>query len=196
MTNRELDQLLKSASTPGRADGYWRDFPKRVTAKLHWQLAPTNTHSRSKVNVILAWSFGLATVFVAAGLLIKFRPVHSSVAVDDQLAAARKCYREIEALFPNQVQGIVFDAQGPRMLIADAPNVPRSTPFYLKICGPKGCESFVTFSGQQVQIEGENCEVLADAQDRLMLVGNHQVWPGNGSGGAIRVEAQPLEAAL
>lgn len=196
MNDRELDQLLKSARIPGRADDYWRGFPKKVTAKLHWLPARAEAHHRHKTSTRLIWSLGLATLLVGMALYIEYRPDRPSVRADNQLAAARKCYQEMEALFPNQVEGIVFDEQGPRMIIADRPNVPNSTPFYLKICGPGGCKSFVTFSGQQVQYRGENCEVLADGRDGVLLVGKHQVWSSADSGDAIRIEARPLEAAL
>jgi hypothetical protein len=187
---------LKSARIPEGTEDYWRDFPRKVTARLHWQSAPATARRGNQPNDLLIWSLGLASLFVVMGLFFAHRPARPSAPADGQLAAARKCYHEMEALFPNQVAGIVFDQQGPRMIIADRPNVPSSTPFYLKICGPGGCESFVTFSGQQVHFNGENCEVLADAQDRVVLVGNHQVWSSADSGDAIRIEATPLEAAL
>jgi hypothetical protein len=65
----------------------------------------------------------------------------------------------------------------------------------LKICGPDGCQRFVTFSGQEIRVNGEACEVLVDHQGRVVLVGRDTVWSGSestGKAGNFRIEARPL----
>lgn len=195
MTDNELDQRLKSAPVPNRPEGYWSDFPKKVTAKLHWQSQAAGTASSRpgrQPGFFLAWGLGFAAVLVVIGLLVPRQPHQPVKLANDQLPEIRKCYAEFEALFPKQLKAIVFDGQGPHMILADKADVPESAPLYLKVCGPKGCEGFVTFSGQNIRVNGEDCEVLADAQGKVMLVGNHQVWLQGRSGGALSVEARLL----
>src|SRR5205807_3264137 len=111
------------------------------------------------------------------------------------LAEAAKYIREIEALFPNQLQAIVLDQKGARLLLADHSNVPASPPLYLKICGPYGCQRFVTFSGQQIRINDDLCDVLIDRQGNVLLVGRELLWSSSepaGKARPYRIEAKPL----
>jgi hypothetical protein len=202
MDNNELDQLLKSVPTPKKGDDYWKEFPKRVTAKLHWQANRTEstaTNSFFTMRRLAGFATGLAAVCVIVGFIsarLHNQSGHDAHRDAGQYAEVKKYYEEIEALFPNQMQGIVFDGQGPHLIIADKANIPKSQPFYVRVCSPKGCQGFVTFSGQEIQVNGDKCEVLADANGQIMLVGNKRVWSGNQTSGAIRVEARPLTAML
>jgi hypothetical protein len=196
MNDRELDQLLRSAQLPARPDDYWRDFPKRITAKLHWLPRPSAPTVYQRLDSLLAWGLGVATICLAVIFVIHSRPAVQTArpgpAKDEQLAEARKCYREFEGLFTNQLQAIVFDQKGPRMILSDKANLPNSTPLYVKVCGPAGCVAFVTFSGQHIPFNGENCEVLADGRDEVMLVGNRHVWSQSDASAAVHIEARLL----
>ena len=198
MNNDELDSLLKSAAPTARADGYWDEFPKKVTAKLCWQsqAAAQPQIERARRPGWPAWAFGLAAGFVVVGFAIGFWRGQAGGDNDRQFDQAQKYYREIASLFPNQLQAIVLDADGPHLVLADKPDVPDSTPYYVKICGSDGCHSFVTFSGQQVQVNGEKCEVLADARGQVFVVGTHAVWSEASPSGAVRVMARPLPVVL
>lgn len=195
MNNNELDQILKSAATPERPESYWQELPKRITAKLQWQAEiPTRAALRSgrALKPLLAWGLSLAAVCIGIGFLLKELSHPVSTPADNQLAGVRKCFEELEALFPNQLRGIVFDSEGPRMILADRAEVPNSAPVYLKVCGPKGCAEFITFSGQQIGWNGENFEVLADAQGGILLVGNRQVLSQGIPSPSVRLEAKLL----
>lgn len=196
MTNDELDRLLKSVRVPMRADEFWKEFPKRMTAKIHWQEQRTEQVRASSRRLLPKLGLSFAAACIVIGFIFGLWRGHDSRLDAGQLAQARKYYNEIETLFPNQVQAIVFDRQGPHLILANRANVPNSPPFYVKVCGPKGCEGFVTFSGQQIKVNGENCEVLADDHGRIMLVGNNHVWSANQPSGSVRVEAKPLTAML
>jgi hypothetical protein len=203
MNNNELDKLLKSAGTPEHPEEYWRQFPRKITTKVHWHSqasAQATPRSRQKFKPLLAWGLSLATVCIVVGIMLKptshVKTVANLPARDNELEAARKCYQELEAMFPNQVQAIVFDKEGPHIILSDKANIPDSSPLYLKVCGPKGCQGFVTFSGQQIQFNGENCEVLADAGGQVMLVGSQQVWTGDSPTDAVRIKAGLLEVTL
>ena len=116
-----------------------------------------------------------------------------------ELVAARKYFQEIETLFPGQVQAIVFDQQGSHLVLAEHSNVPADSPLYLKICGPKGCQNYVTFSGQQIHFNGETCEVLLDRHGNVLLVGPQWVLSTAGAPtkhARYQVAARPLETTL
>ncbi len=183
MKNSELDQILKSAPVPDRPGAYWDQFPRRVMAKTD----KLRTHADAETNPPRTEPFwlrshfqfatvglGLAIIGLLLGFVLGFWQGRNLSITGPQLAAARKYFQEIETLFPGQVQAIVFDQQGPHLVLAEHSNVPASSPLYLRVCGPKGCQSYVTFSGQQIRINGETCEVLLDHQDNVLLIG--QDW--------------------
>jgi hypothetical protein len=211
----ELEQLLKSAPVPPRPESYWDSFPRRVMAKIHWlpaetvetvsrPLEPGITPLKRGVNEMPRWrGFRFATLglgMVVIGLLLAyvvgFRQGRNLSITDLQIVAARKYFQEVEALFPGQVQAIVFGQQGAQLVLADKPNVPTSSPIYLRICGPQGCQNYVTFSGQQIRFNGEVCEVLEDHQGNVLLVGRQMVWSSAqaaAKGSRYQIEARPLE---
>jgi len=184
MKNSELDQILKSALVPDRPGAYWDQFTRRVMAKTdrlrtradaetnHPRTEPFWFRSRFQFATV---GLGLAIIGLLVGFVLGFWQGRNLSITGPQLAAARKYFQEIETLFPGQVQAIVFDPQGPHLVLAEHSNVPASSPIYLRICGPKGCQSYVTFSGQQIRINGETCEVLLDHQDNVLLVGQNWV---------------------
>lgn len=200
MNNAELDKLLKSAPVPDRASEFWEQFPKRITARLHWQAnRATVPETASRGLSPLAWALGAAAVcLVFVFVFVNHQNTNITGETAGQVALAEKCYREIESLFPNQVQAIVFDETGPRIVLGEKADVPASTPLYLKICGLRGCQRVVTFSGQQIQVNGETCDVLQDANGNVLLVGKQLVWSSaslNRETGRYRIEARLLEAS-
>jgi hypothetical protein len=206
MNNRELERLLKSAPTPQRPEEYWSQFPPRVMAKIHWREAenrnapPETVGTRWNASLprLAALGFGLAAVCILLGFVLGSWHGRRGLTDAQELAQARKCYREIAGLFPNQLQGLVFDQQGAQLVLAERPDVPASPPLYVKICGPAGCKSFVTFSGQQIRVNGDVFEVLVDHQGDVLVVGRDSAWSSEHSAansGRYRIEAKPLEAA-
>ena len=195
----ELDELLKSARVPDRSGEYWENFSRDVTSRIRRQDASARGELCSPRGArwrVAAWGFGLAAVFFFLGLYLGFWRGRDSGVNSGQMAEVKKYYREIEALFPNQVRAIVFDQQGPHLLLSEQADVPKSPALFLKICGPKGCESLVTFSGQSIKVNGEQFEVLADAQGKVIVVGNNRVWAGGDNSGPIRIQSNPLETVM
>ncbi len=146
-----------------------------------------------------AFALGVAAACIALGFLLGFWRGQRSPSHDPQLAEAQKYFQEVASLFPNQLQAIVFDQQGAHLVLAQEPNLPTSPPLYLKICGPKGTQRFVTFSGQQIRVNGDVCDVLADHQGNVLLVGRRLVWSGaqaSAGSGPYQIEARPLENRL
>ena len=202
MNNAELETLLRSAPVPERTRDYWEQFPKRITAKTYWQTgrpAALETASRSRSNpAAMRWGLGLASACLLVGLILSLwtRQVPNDPAPPP--TQAKQYFHEIATLFPHQVQAIVFDAQGVRFMLADKADVPDSPPLYLKIMGPQGWRSFVTFSGQQIRFNGEDCDVLADGQGNVMLVGRQLLWNSAypaPRAGKYRIAAQTLETS-
>lgn len=198
MKNSELEKLLKSASAPERAPDFWEQFPKRITARIHWQMQRrAATPEAPRPTRPFAWALGAGAICLLLALSFAVHRSQARRAAAGELARVEKCYREIEAMFPNQVQAIIFDDRGPRMILAEQADVPKSPPLYLKICGPRGCQQFVTFSGQQIRVNGDNCDVLQDAAGNVLLAGKQLVWSSASllrRPGKYRIEARQLES--
>ena len=195
MNNDELEQLLKSARVPGREDDYWKDFPRTVTASIRRKAAAERgTQEAPGLRLWLrpVWGIGVAVAcMVIAVVLITWKQSDARKPIG-ALAEEQKYYREIERLFPNQVRAIVFDRQGPHLVLADKAEVPGASPLFVRICGMKGCERVVTFSGQEIQFEGEKYEILADKNGRVMLVGDSRILTEGETSGPITVRSQML----
>jgi hypothetical protein len=194
MTNDELDQLLKSAAVPLRDSASEETFPQRVTQSLRKTPAPTESSPVTFKLNFLIWGTGLATACLAVGFLIGFRNGVSR-GKDPELADAQKYFRELQSLFPNQVRAIIFEKDAPRLLLSETPDVPASSPLFLKICSEKDCRSLVTFSGQRFQLDGEMFEILSDRQGHILLVGKNSVWSSNDPAPTKHrsIQGQPLE---
>jgi hypothetical protein len=207
MNDTELNEVLKRANVPERGADYWERFPSQVTAEI--ERRTQQPHALPNVSNTWSWvsglrsfatkpafAVGVAVVCLTLGFVLGSWKGEHSPANDPQLAVARKYFREIEALFPNQLQAIVFDQQGTHLVLAQEPNLPASPALYLKICGPNGCQRFVTFSGQQIRVNGDVCDVLADHQGNVLLVGRQLLWSGatgNARSGQYQIEARALE---
>lgn len=200
MNDTELHKLLKSASAPKPPPEFWEQLPRRITAKLHWQAnrGPV-VEAGSRGVVWLSWALCAAVAcLVSALLFVSHRNTTASHETAGSFAAAEKCYRESELLFPNQIQSIVFDKTGPRIVLAEKSDVPVSPPLYLKICGPNGCQEIVTFSGQQVRVNGDDCDVLTDAAGNVILAGRQLIWTSQWHttrAGSYHIEARAMEAS-
>ena len=197
MNNIELEKLLKSVPSPQRPPEFWEQLPRRVSTRIHWQ-AKLRTGPGSEARPWWSsWTWGFSAA--AACLVIAFalgnwrgRPANEPNA---QIAQARIYFREIESLFPRQVRAIVFDESGPRLMLAEKADVPDATPLYVSICGPRGCQQHITFSGQQIRVNGEDCDVLTDAAGHVLIVGRQFVWSSGSlarNAGKYRIEARAL----
>jgi len=203
MTNPELEKLLKSAAIPERDADYWEQFPKRVMAEARRRSSQSPANTGNQVPGFYWWlrrfaalttgpALACVAIWIAMGI---WHGRHPASLEDPQLAALGKCFHEIQSLFPNQVEAVVFEKSGARMELAKAANVPASQPLYLKISGPGGSVRMVTFSGQQVKVNGDVCEVLVDRQGEVLVVGAHWVWSSSkpaGKSGGYLIEARVL----
>jgi len=207
MNNDELDQLVRRSAVPERPAEFWDQFPGKVIEGITPAHRPASKPTTDRGYWLtlfgsplrpLAFGLGLAVMCAVVGFALGFWKGQQSTAGDSQLAEMRKCFREIEAMFPHQVQAIVLDQKGARLVLADQPNLPAAPPLYLRICGPSGCQRFVTFSGQQICVNGDVCDVLLDRHGSVLLVGQRLLWSASQptDSGTYRIEAHPLDTAL
>jgi hypothetical protein len=184
--DKNLDDLLKTVRVPERSPGYWENFPKRVTTRLADGTRPAAIVMRLRTWM---WRTAGAVAGLALGVgmwLMAHRPAQPNYA---------KIYHEIEAMFPNQVQAIVVDQHGVRVDLADKPDVPSSPPLLVNVCKARQCRAFITFSGQQIRVNGERLDVLTDGKGEVFVVGKRSVWSSdepNRQAGAYRIVAEPL----
>lgn len=193
MNDFDLEKKLKAAQVPARDENYWESFPRLVSAKLRAAPAerPVERHWRPR----LAWGSGIAFACLLIGFAIGHW--HGQVQKNDAytLLQNEKMLREVLTLFPNRVRAIVQDERGLQLVLSNQPDVPTSTPLYVRICDGKQCSSLVTFSGQELEIAGQKITVLSDAQGGIILEGSQFVWSSsarNFAPGGLKIEARSL----
>ncbi len=203
MNNAELDKTLRRAKVPDPRAGYWDDLP----ANVQREIARGASTARGEVAgrrfdaIRLVLRRAVPLTLAAACLMVGFfwgahwRKGRAANAVE--IAEARACWREAAALFPNQLQAIEFDQQGSRLVLSEQANRPIFPPVFVRLCDGKRCQGFVTFSGQQISVNGESFEVLIDRKGEILLAGNASVWNSatdTASFGRYKVMARPLAA--
>jgi hypothetical protein len=191
MNNRQLDELLHKATVPEPPASYWEEFPSEVTRIARTSPVREEEEVRwAGLPRVWAAGIGLAAACLMAAFVIGYK-VGTRSSHATSVASMEKCLREVQAMFPNQVRAIVFENDGPHLLLSEKADVPSSAPIFLKVCDAKGCERIVTFSGQRVPIKGEMCDVLVDSKQNVLVVGQRAFWPG-GMPPNTRVEATTL----
>lgn len=197
MNDSELNRILKSAETPQRNDEYWKDFPGQVARQLKRPLPPERRAAGWWPR--LAWAGGLAAVCIVVGFIVGHRSGHNETANGNgQLLQSGKLINEVMTMFPNRVRAIVKDESGIRLVLSEAEDVPAATPLWVKICKGAHCTTFVTFSGQEVEVAGQKLTVLADSANGVLLVGDHFAWASDDAKAGVRdlkIQARPLELA-
>ena len=194
MTDPELSDLLRKAKTPSRAEEYWEEFPGVVSRGIaRGEPGFATGPRRSRLVFATAWAVSFATLCVLTGFWFgKWHKTH--LAQGDEVAQARKLVAELATLFPNQVQSIVIENGRTELHLSENADVPRSTAILLRICGKSGCEKVITFSGQQVRVNGQPCDVLVDSRGNVIVAGSRFVWSttggaGNSSGAQIHARS-------
>jgi hypothetical protein len=196
MNQPDLDSILKRARLPKIPDESLELFPRRIVANLKHD-PPPNRPARKFVPQ-LCWALG-----VTGCVFIAFAIVHwsgwmkiQSLPEGDSLRSP-KLIRETLGMFPNRVRAIVQDTRGISLILSDNDDVPASPPLYIRICDGKNCSSFVTFSGQEIQMADQEMTVLADANGGIILTGNQFAWSSTeppDAGLHLKIEARNLGA--
>lgn len=197
MNDSELNDLLQQARVPERSAEEWTGLAADTTRQLQRRQQSVPTQSRA-VWPRLAWGLGLATVCVLIGFLVGQQRADRETRLDE-IAQARKLFAELSETFPNQLQTVVLDGKSPQIVLADRPLTNRGTPLYVRLCATNGCQRVITFSGERVPLNGEQCDVLVDANGRVIISGERFVWSSGeqvAGNPALRIEATLLAGAL
>jgi len=206
MNDSELETKLKAAREPDLPADYLGSFPQTVLKNLRSsprEGALGERVLRKRAIFRRPWLPRLAWVMATtACILIAFAIGHRRGLVEghseqDVLADA-KLIRETLAMFPNQVRAIVQDEHGLKLVLADKPDVPDSTPIYVHFCDDNRCSSLVTFSGQEIQIGEQKLTVLSEPDGGIILEGNQFVWSTskhNLTQNGLKIEAKTLNIA-
>lgn len=175
MNNPELESLLKKARLPETPEESLAMLPRRIVASIQRNDPPVRR--ARKLSPHLAWAFGLAVCVVIAIAIAPGRgPTEKEKIPAQDILASAKLVLETLAMFPNRVRAIVEDERGLNLVLSDHNDVPASTPIYIRIGDGRRASSLVTFSGQEVEIAGQNVTVLSDARGGIILTGNQFVW--------------------
>ena len=194
MNDSDLDKKLKAARVPARDEDYWESFPRLVSAKLRTVPAKRPGVERHCLPR-LAWGGGIAFACLMLGFTLGHW--HGQKQKNDPYALLQngKMLREVLTLFPNRVRAIVQDEHGVQLVLAGQPDVPVSTPIYVRICDGEQCASLVTFSGQELEIAGQKVTILSDTRGGIILMGNQFVWSSTARNDAqnhLKIEARSL----
>jgi hypothetical protein len=197
MNKPELDSILKRARLPEIPEESLELFPRRIVTRL--KRDEPSVHAPQNVSLLLsrlAWAFGLAAcVVIAFAISLKHGGIKTEAVSPKDALADIKVIRETLALFPNRVRAIVQDERGLNLVLSDNDDVPASPPLYVSICDGKKCSSFVTFSGQEIQVAGQKVTVLSDTRGGIILAGSQFVWSDmerTYAGNHLQIEAKNL----
>jgi hypothetical protein len=198
MNKFELESLLKKARLPEITEESLELFPRQVAARLK-RNEPGVRRAQSFLPR-LAWAGGLA-----AGVAMALAIGHwhgrgeSGISPENDSLASLKLVHETLAMFPNQVRAIVENEHGMNLVLSDNADVPASPPLYVRICDGEHCSSFVTFSGQEIQVGGQTVTVLAEARGGIILEGNQFVWSNTErtvAGNHLKIQARNLGSTV
>jgi hypothetical protein len=197
MNDSELEQRLKAAREPVFAPDYLESFPQTVLANLR-SARRCRALTRGPWLPRLAWGLAAAACLLIAFTVGQWRGRVENGGSGDVLADL-KVVQETLGMFPNRVRAIVRDANGINLVLSDSPDVPASTPIYVRICDGRHCSSLVTFSGQEIQVAGQKMTVLSESDGGIILEGNKFVWSSTGkiyARNGLKIEARPLSSAI
>jgi hypothetical protein len=194
MNKPELESILKRARLPVIPEESLEMFPRRIVTSLKRNDPPIQAERNFSLRFV--WAFGLAACIVIAFVIGHWSaPIKSGTITATDTLANLKLIQQTLAMFPNQVRAIVENEHGLNLILSDNDDVPASAPLYVRICDGKHCSSFVTFSGQEIQVVGQTVTVLADARGGIILMGNKFVWSNTGrtyAGNHLKIEAKNL----
>lgn len=194
MNKPELESILRRARMPKIPEESLEMFPRRIVASLKRNEPPVRAARKNSLH--LAWAFGFAVCIVVVFAIGRWNEPRKpgTMTTTDSLADS-KLIRETLAMFPNQVRAIVENENGLNLILSEREDVPASAPLYVRICDGKHCSSFVTFSGQEIQVAGQTVTVLADARGGIILEGNKFVWSSTSrihASSNLKIEAKSL----
>jgi hypothetical protein len=177
----ELAQAIPRLRDDGSEIAPSENFHARWTAEVLGS-ASTPRQYRSRLADWFAdnrWTVGwgiAVSVCVVMLAVIFHRKAESKRASVPNVLENAEFLRQTLAMFPNRVRAIMRDERGLRLVLSDVEEIPASTPCYLRVCDGRHCLSVVTFSGQDIQLDGQKISVLADPRGKMILIGKNLLW--------------------
>jgi hypothetical protein len=176
MNDSDLDKLLKHSKVPRQSERFWQELTRTISSKIHFSghRKPATSTTAPPWSMI-AWGMSFAAICLIAGFAFPKKANLNLIHAYDP-SQNQKLVDEVLGLFPNQVEAILQNQNGVQLVLSEKPNIPSSTPIWIKVCDGASCRSIVTFSGQTVEVDGQQVEVLSDSRQQIMLVGEHFFW--------------------
>jgi hypothetical protein len=200
MKDADLNKLLRSVPPPERSPEDQAEFPQEVVRHLSRPVYP-QAASEKPVPKFPVWALGFATACLMVGFMLGRFP--DKPAVPPQAAAQppeyAKLFKEVASLFPDRLRGVVVRNGEMELILADQPELPASNPLLVEICQAGRCRTVITFSGQKLEVDGHFIEVLAGADDRVIVLADNRVWTSQNPKEVVdgfRINAQFLSAQL
>ncbi len=182
MNDSELNDMLRKARVPGRPADYWQDFPHEVARRA---ARDGGIPHRSQPPAWgWAWGLGIATVCLVIGFMMGRQrsgdaaPAPGALA---QMTAEQRIFNEVIGMFPGRLEAIIVENSQVRLVLSEQASVPQSPPLVVNICKAGKCLTCITFSGQQIRMNGEVFEVLHGADGEVIVSGQSSVWVGSKS---------------
>jgi hypothetical protein len=195
MNNTELDSVLKKARMPEPPEEFWEMFPQQVARKTN-RARTQNNRVQPRLFPRFAWGLATAICILTAFAIGHWRgKMDTKTVVTNDVLQNPKLISETLAMFPNQVRAIVRDKHGLNLILSNNGDVPTSPPIYIRVCDGNNCSSYVTFSGQELEIAGQTVTILSDATGGVIVTGRRFVWASDSPdnmGGNLKIEAKNL----
>jgi hypothetical protein len=121
------------------------------------------------------WPLAAAACMLLA-FLVKRPPATAPGTAMELQDEAAIIFREVSALYPNQVRAITRGRDGLQLTLADEPVAESGKPLVLRVCENSACEDIITFSGQQITVAGHDVTVRASLDGRVTLQGDELLW--------------------
>ncbi|MCD6050415.1 MAG: hypothetical protein K0Q55_1818 [Verrucomicrobia bacterium] len=200
MKDSELDKLLRSVQPPERSPEEKVAFPQQVIRQLfrpgHQQTVIVVPKPRFPL-----WALGFATACLVIGFLVgrfpgpPVQPPGAAVSTPDYA----KVFKEVAALFPDRLRGVVVRGDELELVLADQPERLTANPLLVEICQDGRCRTVITFSGQKLEVDGRSIEVFTGTDDRVIVLTDNQLWTSQNPGEIVdgfRINAHFLHAQL
>ena len=198
MTDEELKKRLRSAQVLPPTSQATDDMVFRVRSAITRRSAadPQGDVARASGQVVF-WRWvagGIAIVTMA--LLVLRREGPAPVLTDRHLGEMRRYLGELQTLFPNRLDAVIFETGGPRLVLSESPAPSGGGALVLRLCAEGRCREVVTFSGRRIEIDGRKFEVLSRIGGGVIVMGDKGVWtsenPGQDGGLPFRIQARQL----
>lgn len=195
MDNKELEKLLLSVPAPEPSAEYEADFPDAVVRALARPASVPETKPVALPSLHrLGWAFLFAVIIGGGGAWLGFRAGHKTGFGAGEIAGYQRIWTEVNTLFPHQVRAVVLEPGGPRIVLSDHADLPAAPPIVVRRCLPGGCQTAITFSGQQVRLGEEPLEILNDGAGNVIVTTPDAVWPV--MPGTLKIQARTLDTLL